>query len=406
MTAYGLKWLRLKSTSFIRSLPQLVLKNIPRRTGRSLVVLITLACGVFMVVSVGSNYKNIGAEIKRRDSATGGFSLIGQTTVPMTDVPTLIQIRQDSPSPISKGAVVPLRVYQKDDASCLNLNRAAQPTLLGVRPELFAQIHAFSFQKTIEAEDDISPWYLLQNDSGDNTIPAVGDYATVIWGLKKNLSDTIEYQDESGQVVRLKIVGILKDSVLQGRLLISEDHFIEYFPSVDGYQLFLFDADWNNLPSYTAQMSKLYRDFGMEITPTAVKLAQFHEVENTYLAIFLVLGGLGLILGSAGLGLVLVLNVLDRKAELAMMQAIGFQKPRLRQMLFFEHAVLLLAGVLGGLIPAVLAVYPVIRTQGMDFPYGMILGTIITMFVCGAVWVHIAISGVLKINFFETLRNQ
>ena len=304
--AYGLKWLRLKSTSFSRSLTRLAVKNIPRRTGRSLIVLMTLSCGVFMVVSVGSNYKNIGAEVQRRNSATGGFALMAQTTVPMTQIPELAQVNRDNMPLISKEAVVGFRVYQKDDASCLNLSRAVQPTLLGVQPNRLAQKYALAFQKTINSEEGLSPWFLLRKESEENAIPAIGDYATVVWGLQKNLSDTIEYKDENGQPIQLKIVGILKDSVLQGRLLISEEHFVEHFPSVDGHQLFLIDADWNNLSSPAAQMTKQYRDYGMEIIPTVEKLTRLHEVENTYLAIFLVLGGLGLILGSAGLGLVLV----------------------------------------------------------------------------------------------------
>ena len=405
-SAYGLKWLRLKSTSFSPSLARLAVKNIPRRTGRSLIVLITLACGVFMVVAVGSNYKNIGAEVHRRDSATGGFSLMAQTTVPMTQIPELAQVNRDNMPLISKEAVVGFRVFQKDDASCLNLNRAAQPTLLGVQPERLAQKYAFAFQKTIDSEEGLSPWFLLRKESQEGVIPAIGDYATVIWGLRKNLSDTIEYTDESGRTIQLKIVGILKDSVLQGRLLISEEYFVEHFPSVDGSQLFLIDADWNDLPLQATQLTKQYRDFGMEVVPTVEQLARFHEVENTYLAIFLVLGGLGLILGSAGLGLVLVLNVLDRRAELAMMQAVGFETSDLRRMLFFEHVILLLAGVLGGLVPAMLAVYPVIQTQGADFPYKMILCLVLAMLVSGAVWVRIAIGWVLKTNFLETLRNQ
>lgn len=405
LSASGLNWLRTRSASFVRSLNGLAVKNIPRRTGRSLAVLITLASGVFVVIGVGANYKDIGAEVQQRDSGTGGFALIAQTTIPMTEAPILTNA-QDGTQPIFPGAVVPMRVLQKDDASCLNLNRVGQPTLLGVEPERLSEKDAFNFQKSTDNETVISPWLLLKKDVDDNVIPAIGDYPTVIWGLRKNLGDKITYQSEDGQTVQLQIVAILNDSVLQGKLLISEENFVEHFGSVDGYRFFLIDADWDDLTSQAAQLTKQYADYGMEIIPAAQKLTRFHEVENTYLAIFLVLGGLGLILGSAGLGLVLVLNVLDRRGELAMMQAVGFRKPELKHMLFFEHGLLLLAGILGGFVPAVLAVYPVFRTQGGGFPYGIVFCTIIAMFISGAVWVRIAIGGVLKMDFLETLRNQ
>ena len=43
--------------------------------------------------------------------------------------------------------------------------------------------------------------------------------------------------------------------------------------------------------------------------------AAFSTVENTYLSIFAVLGALGLLLGSAGLGVIVLRNVLDRRSE-------------------------------------------------------------------------------------------
>jgi ABC-type antimicrobial peptide transport system permease subunit len=129
-------------------------------------------------------------------------------------------------------------------------------------------------------------------------------------------------------------------------------------------------------------------------------------VENTYLAIFLMLGGLGLILGSAGLGLVLVLNVIDRKGELAMMQAVGFQIPSLKHMLFIEHGLLLLAGLICGTIPALWAVFPSLMTRGMAFPYMQIGFILLAILVSGGLWIRFALKAVLKTDFLNVLKNE
>ncbi len=405
LAKYGLQWLRSKSRSFAQSPALLAVKNIPRRVGRSLIVLITLACGVFLVVAVGANHKDIGDAAQNRNSGTGGFALLAQTTVPMTETPYL-QTTDDIP-PVPSKAVVPFRQYARDDASCLNLNRAAEPTLLGVDPTLLADKKAFAFRQILEAENEgVSPWLLLNQATDDGTIPAIGDYSTVMWGLHKKIGDTLAYRDENGETVRLKIVGILQESVLQGRLIISEDDFVRHFPSVDGKSVFLIAADWVDFPMQAKEMTRKYRDYGMEMIGAAEKLAQFHEVENTYMAIFLILGGLGLVLGSAGLGLVLVLNVLDRSSELAMMQAVGFRKTGLTKMLFIEHGLLLAAGLLCGLVPALLAILPVIRTQGQDFPTESIALIMLAMLISGAVWIRIAISRAVSTDYLETLRNE
>jgi hypothetical protein len=401
-----LKWLRLKSGSFVDSLKSLAVKNVPRRTGRSLTVLIALACGVFMVIGVGSNYKDVTADARQRDSGTGGFALLAQTTLPVTGQLELSADATDAVPAIAPENFVPMRFYQQDDASCLNLNKARQPNLLGVRPDDFAGRKAFLFQQTTKTDSDLSGWELLKMPLEAKTIPAIGDYATVYWGLGKRLNDIIEYTAENGDVIHLKIVGILKDSLLQGRLLIEEDNFVRYFPSVDGYQRFLIDADWQDKDIQAKELMKKYRDYGMEVVSAPQKLAQFHEVENTYLAIFLVLGGLGLVLGAAGLGLVLVLNVIDRKGELAMMQALGFRRASLKRMLFLEHGLLLLAGLFCGVVPAIWAVFPSVLMQGGAFPYGKIVLIIFGIILSGWLWIRVAVAKVLKGDYLNVLRNE
>ncbi|MHC4988824.1 MAG: ABC transporter permease, partial [Planctomycetota bacterium] len=151
-----LKWLRLKSGSFADSIKSLAVKNVPRRTGRSLTVLIALACGVFMVIGVGSNYKDVTADAQQRASGTGGFTLLGETTLPVTEP---LRLEPDSATNIpgiEEYDFVPMRFYQQDDASCLNLNKARQPSMLGVRPDDFAGRDAFAFQKTVDLDDNTS----------------------------------------------------------------------------------------------------------------------------------------------------------------------------------------------------------------------------------------------------------
>ena len=82
------------------------------------------------------------------------------------------------------------------------------------------------------------------------------------------------------------------------------------------------------------------------------QLAQFLAVQNTYLSTFQSLGGLGLLLGTVGLAVVQLRSVLERRGELALMRAEGFQPSRLVKMVVFENAVLLVGGLAVGAIAA------------------------------------------------------
>ena len=53
------------------------------------------------------------------------------------------------------------------------------------------------------------------------------------------------------------------------------------------------------------------------MTPAAERLQSYLDAENAYLATFQALGGMGLLLGTLGLTVVLVRSVWERRGELA-----------------------------------------------------------------------------------------
>jgi drug/metabolite transporter (DMT)-like permease len=66
---------------------------------------------------------------------------------------------------------------------------------------------------------------------------------------------------------------------------------------------------------------------------------------------------LGLVLGGLGVSLVLLRNVIEREAELAMLSALGWPRRRVESLLLVEHALLLVAGVAVGGVSAVVAAW-------------------------------------------------
>ena len=91
-------------------------------------------------------------------------------------------------------------------------------------------------------------------------------------------------------------------------------------------------------------------------------------MENTYLATFQTLGGLGLILGTVGLGAVLLRNVLERRRELALMRAVGYDARHLSLMVLAENALLLFAGLAAGIGCAIVAIAPAWLERGGGVP--------------------------------------
>ncbi|MHC4329758.1 MAG: ABC transporter permease, partial [Planctomycetota bacterium] len=387
------------------SLAGLGLRNSTRRSGRSLAVVALLACGIFLVIAVEAFRHDPLAHADRRDSGTGGFTLFGESSIGI-----LHDLNNDSgreslvvDNDVLEGVeVLQLRVRDGDDASCFNLNRAQTPRLLGLRPERLLNRGSFSFAgKKTEAN-----WNLLNSREDDDVVPAIGDYATIKWALGKSLGDEIEYSDEKGRKFRVRLVGMLENSILQGSLLIAEDRFVKRFPSEEGYRLLLVDAPDERIEQVTDHLSARLSDFGLGLTSARRRLAAFSEVENRYLSIFQILGGLGLILGSLGLGLVVLRNMLERRNELAMLRAVGFNKMTLKYMVFYEHAGLMLGGLLCGVVAALVAAGPALKSPGASVPYASLALTVAGIALSGVVWIWVAATFALSGKMLEALRNE
>jgi len=336
------------------------LRNAARSRGRSLTTVAVLASGVFLLVAVNAFYQ----DPKHNSPGTGGFAWYAETTSPLYEA--------------LPGSVA-MRVREGDDASCLNLNRAQQPRLLGVKPEDLAKRGAFGAR-----------WTLL-DQSGD-AVPAIGDEATVTWALGKKLGDTLAYTDERGRTFPLRIVGVLPNSILQGSLVISERHFIEKFPSASGFRVFLMD-------SMPEGLARSLEDKGFEPTPAWRRLAEFAQVENTYLGIFQALGGLGLLLGSVGLAIVVLRNVMERRSELALLQAVGFERHALQWLVLSEHWLLVALGVALGTGAALVAVWP-------QRAHGVPVLTLALLATGGLLWCWLAARTALRGPLLPALRNE
>jgi len=385
------------SPTVLDSAAGLARRNTARRIGRSLATVAVLASGVFMVVAVDSFRQKPADENQRRDSGTGGFALVGESASPIYEDLNTATARETyaiNDAPMKDVHVVPLRVRDGDDASCLNLNRALQPRLLAAKPSDLAGRFRFAQKNT--------DWTVLDG----NEIPGIVDANTLQWAMQKKIGDTIEYRDERGQPFHVRVVATLAGSMLQGNVIIAERHFIEKFPSSGGYRFFFLDVPAERVEETAKEISRSLQDRGLELTLTSRRLAEFQAVENTYLSIFQALGGLGLLLGTAGLAIVVARNVLERRREFGLLEAVGFRAGQLRGLVFAEHRWLIVFGLGVGLASALLAVWPQLSDRSGGFPWREV-GVLAAALAVGCVfWTWIATRLALRGSQLPALRSE
>jgi ABC-type antimicrobial peptide transport system permease subunit len=384
------------------SLFSLALRNCVRRRKRSLATIALLASGSFVIVIVAANKIDAHQDGASRSSGTGGFAFLGESALPVVQDLNSSDGREFfglDEKTLANVAFVPFRVHAGDDASCLNLNSVQTPRLLGVDPQTLADRKAFTF-----ATAPKNGWRALTN-SGDE-IPAIGDDASITYSLHKSIGDTIDYVDERGQSFKLKLVGSLANSVLQGNLIIADSAFVYCFPSDDGARLFLIDCPSDTAPVVSAALTRGLQDRGLQLTSAADRLNDFNAVQNAYLDTFQALGALGLLLGSAGVGVVVLRNVLERRPELAAMSAMGFSRRVLSRFVLTEHAALELVGLFIGVGAAGLSVLPALLSPRASISWASLCGTLAMILEAGMIFTWLATRLALRGPLLNALRDE
>jgi len=400
-------WFQRPTHGVLSGLIGMGVRNSVRQPGRSLLCVSLIGCACFVVVAVGANQRVDLAEdvVYDKTSGTGGFSVVAEVDVPFyqnlntDDGRFELGFSERDADVLNDVTFVSLRKLPGEDVSCLNLYQPQTPTVLGV-PQALIDRGGFSFQQTTSDMDN--SWSLLTQDLGPDVIPAFGDANSVMWILHKNLGDDIELQNDAGETIKLRLVGLLKTSIFQSEVLISETHFLKHFPQKGGYGYFL--ADTNRPVELTALLERQLKDVGLDAMSTSQKLAHFQMVENTYLSTFQTLGGLGLLLGTLGLGIVMVRNVIERQGELAVLRAFGFRRAALSRMLLMENGFLLTVGLGIGTVSALVTAAP--HMMGHVLPWQSLGMTLLLIFEVGFLASTVAVSFALRRPLLEALKRE
>lgn len=344
----------------------------PRRSLLS-VTLVASAC--FVIATVASSTRDPSNDESVIEEGAGGYRLLARSDVPLHhDINTAdgrfdLGFGDAADELLSSVPVVALRTVPGDDASCLNLYQPQRPRLLGA-PASLIDAGGFHFAASLADGHGVdNPWELLNSDLGPEAIPVIGDANSAQWILKMGLGDELVIANERGRSVRLVLVGTLRESIFQSELLMSEEQLLRHFPSRSGFSFFLIDADVEQATAVSEALEETLDRFGFDVTRSAQRIADFLVVQNTYLSTFQALGGLGLLLGTLGLGVILVRNVVERRGELATLRALGFPRRSLSRLVLAENLLLLVAGIAIGAGAALVAVLPRLFLGDLDLPW-------------------------------------
>jgi len=367
-----------------------------------------IASGIFIVFILGSNRKNFSGINENRSGGTGGYLLWCENTIPVKENINT-EAGRKSYGLDEKGLTglrfVQIKRQAGNDASCLNLNHITAPPVMGIDPDDFIQRKSFSFSSKLQSETVSDPWQYLTMTPGRNIIYGIADQTVLEWNLKLKTGDTLILRAENGAPLKIIIAGGLQSSVFQGNVIIGLNNFSKYFPTISGSSVLLVDGQKELTDQYIKTLNDRLENNGVIIETTSHRLESFFEVTNTYLSVFAVLGALGMIIGIAGLGFVLLRNYNQRKLEFSLMLAVGFSLETIKKMIFSEQLMIMLAGISTGLVSGMIATMPSMRNYS-DIPFLLMIGMIASMLVAGVAALNLALRPITNSSLIAGLRKE
>jgi putative ABC transport system permease protein len=359
---------------------------------------ITLASGVFIVFSVGLNRQEF-ADSSQIQTATGGFSLWCETSVPVyhniqTEEGRAKLALKDLPK---DAQVMQLLKYSADDASCLNLNKVLTPNVLGVDMEGIAPLSPPSGGKWSTSQQlRTSDASRFPPEGGlRGAIPALVDETVLQWSLGKKLGYTIFYTGEKGETVPIVLAGTLPNTIFQGYILIDKSYFSEIWSEISGSEIMLVKVPDTEIDDAKMLISQALNNYGVRVMTTGERLKMFYSVTDTYLTIFLTLGGLGLLLGIFSFIIVVRKNIIARLKEITLYRSLGFDEKRMVNLLYKENILIPLCAILIGALGSLLGVSAGFGNVNIGI-WGLVAVFLVIFILCVMVFVKVSVRNYLR----------
>ena len=372
------------------SLSRLGVRNATRHTARSVLSAGLIAFAAFTLVTVAAMKEGPPTNTREKRSGAGGYGMILQADIPLLGDLGSVRGRellgvQPAESPLwGRVNFTSMRSWAGQDISCLNLTKPSTPTILAV-PR--AMIERGGFAE--EPENPLKALVDAQVKEGE--VPVMTDAETATYILKLGVGDTMPITDQLGVARKLKLVGTLDHSIFQSEMLMAEERFRELFPSQSGFGTVLIEASAEDEAEVRKLLLSNLGDYSVTVDRTADRLAAYAQVKNTYLSTFQTLGSLGLMLGTIGLAVVLLRNLVERRAELALLAAIGFGPGGRVRVVLWENLFLLLVGLGVGAGCALVAVLPSILSSRRTINLAALGGTLGAVLAVGFVALTLAV---------------
>lgn len=331
------------------------------RRGRTGLTLAIFALVIFTIVVMAIIQSLIGSSIVTfTQDASGGYDVFGVSN------PSIPAIGFGNRLEAQKANVSELKDIEYHEGLLSGQATVTPPDgdpitydLYGI-DSVFAARNGFTFYRRAEGfETDLELWQKVLSDPEvavvDRNVQPV-DFGPASLPMRLDVGDDVVLTNGTGATRTVRIVGILNSQAFSAFFLTGTTVREEFGALTPSFFLFKLRAGADGVV-VGRELERTFLDLQMQTFVISAIVEENLEANNAFFDLLEGYLAMGLFVGIAGLGIVTMRNVIERRQEMGALRAIGFQRSMILKSLLIENSYVALLGILIGVVLGVLLGY-------------------------------------------------
>ena len=352
------------------------------RTGLTLFIFALIMFTVIVIAMIASFQRESVDVLSEKFS--GGFEIVGYS---LREIPgDNLTAAMDSVNE-SFGTDVVQRVETASIAmttmSVQGTNNSASIALIGFSDRMLSDGRFSLAQRADEYASDEEAWNAVLEDPNltimDGSV-VTSMYAMTASGWYTAVGDVVTVTSGDGSSVNVTVIGIMDQILVSGAF--TTKAFVEEHAVGATENLFYIDTvagtDITDDDVMT-QLEKSLAEFGLSGIVVKDVVEEFMAMSSSMMQLMEMFLGVGLIVGISGLGIITIRNIAERRQEIGVMRAIGFQRSMILNTFLLETSFVALLGIVIGIVLGLLLSYRLFDWGGFSdisefvVPWGEVL---------------------------------
>jgi putative ABC transport system permease protein len=360
------------------------------RTGLSLFIFALIMFTVIVIAMIASFQRESVDTLSEKFS--GGFEILGFSLreIPEDNLTAAIDAVDES---LGEGTVQRVEVVSTASAtmSVEGSDQDAARALVGFSDSLLSDGRFSLAQRAEEYASDKEAWNALLDDPSltimdGSVVASMFSIGVEEWYV--DIGDTISVETSPGVSVDLTVIGIM-DQILVTGAFTTKSFVYEHAVGVTE-NLFYFDTLASSGLTDEEIMDELkgaLAEYGLDGVVVRDIIDEAMTMSASIMQLMEIFLGVGLIVGISGLGIITIRNIAERKQEIGVMRAIGFQKRMILNVFLIETSFVALLGTLMGAALGLMLSYRLFDWGGFSeisefvIPWGEVLLVLAIAFV-------------------------